>query len=70
AWVTCLWALTEWRDWARRLASPVLLPLAARICHLVSDNRLTISQALRLKGDAALAEEVALVAGGREGRAP
>ena len=28
AWIMCLYALEEYRDWALRLASPLLLPLA------------------------------------------
>lgn len=58
AWVTCLWALRRWRGWARRLASPALLPLAARICRLVSTNRLTFSRLLNLHGDHELARAV------------
>ena len=28
AWVMCLWALREYREWSLRLAHPALLPLA------------------------------------------
>ena len=55
AWVVCLWVLKKWRGWATRMASPALLPLAAKACHLISDNRLTLSKLLALKAD----EEVA-----------
>lgn len=58
AWVTCLWALHGWRHWAQRLASPALLPLASKVCHLVSENRMAISHLLGLKEDVALAGEL------------
>ncbi len=43
AWIMCLWALREYREWSQRLASPVLLPWARRACELVSENRLSLS---------------------------
>ena len=59
AWVTCLWALEEGRPWARRLASPLLLPFAGAACRLISENRLGLSALLMLRSDAAVAEELA-----------
>ena len=44
AWVMCLWALREYREWAQRLAHPALLPLARRACELVSENRFKLSR--------------------------
>ncbi len=44
AWVTCLWALREYREWSQRLAHPALLPLARRLCEIVSANRFKLSQ--------------------------
>ena len=44
AWVTCLWALREYREWSFRLANPILRPFARRACELVSVNRHTISR--------------------------
>jgi len=55
AWVTCLWALRRWRGWSRRLASPALLPLAARVCRLISTNRLTLARLLHLRSERELA---------------
>ncbi len=46
AWVMCLWALCEYREWSQRLAHPLLLPLARRACELVSQHRHDISRAL------------------------
>jgi len=47
AWVTCLWALREYREWAERLASPMLLPLARRLCETVSTHRYQLSRWLK-----------------------
>ena len=44
AWVTCLWALREYREWSFRLANPILLPFARQVCELVSVNRHVISR--------------------------
>jgi predicted DCC family thiol-disulfide oxidoreductase YuxK len=44
AWVTVLWALREYREWAQRLAHPSLIPLARHACALVSGNRQAISR--------------------------
>ncbi len=59
AWVTCLWALRKWRGWSKRLGSPALLPIADRVCQLISSNRLSLSKLLKLKSDGDLAREVA-----------
>ena len=58
AWITCLFALEKHREWSKRLASPLLLPLAKRACFLVSENRLSISHLLSLKSDQALATTI------------
>jgi hypothetical protein len=44
AWIMCLYALEEYRDWALRLASPLLLPLARQAFETLSKNRQTISR--------------------------
>ena len=44
AWIMCLYALEEYRDWALRLASPTLLPFARRAFETLSKNRATISR--------------------------
>lgn len=48
AWLTCLWALRDYREWSFRLAHPTLLPLVEQVCHLLSQNRYKLSQLLRL----------------------
>jgi hypothetical protein len=40
----CLYALEEYRDWALRLASPLLLPLARQAFETLSKNRQAISR--------------------------
>jgi predicted DCC family thiol-disulfide oxidoreductase YuxK len=44
AWLMCLWALSEYREWAGRLASPLLLPFARGAFAFVSSKRRTISE--------------------------
>ena len=44
AWVMCLWALREYREWSQRLAHPTLLPLARRACAVISEHRQRISR--------------------------
>lgn len=44
AWIMCLYALEDYRDWALRLASPLLLPLARQAWETLSKNRQAISR--------------------------
>ena len=46
AWIMCLWALQKYREHAQRLAHPVLLPFAQRVCELLSRNRFYLSDVL------------------------
>lgn len=39
AFIVCLWALVEWREWSYRLSGPSLAPLAKRFFHAVSRRR-------------------------------
>lgn len=39
AWLMCLWALREYREWALRFSSPEMMPLARRLIARVSSNR-------------------------------
>jgi predicted DCC family thiol-disulfide oxidoreductase YuxK len=39
AWLMCLWALREYREWSLSLATPQLLPMARKIVEAVSQNR-------------------------------
>ena len=39
AWLMVLWALTRYREWSYRLASPELLPTTKRVVSAISQNR-------------------------------
>jgi predicted DCC family thiol-disulfide oxidoreductase YuxK len=51
AWIVCLWALRDYRDFAVRLTSPLLMLLAREAFSLVSRNRAAISTMLRLRNE-------------------
>lgn len=44
AWLMVLWALSSYREWSYRLASPELLPTTRRVVSLISRNRYQISR--------------------------
>ena len=46
AFLMCLWALVEWREWSMRLASPSLAPLATRFFRMVSSRRSALASLL------------------------
>lgn len=55
AFLVCLWALREYRDWSYRLSGDVLAPLAERFFVAISGNRRSIARVLgptRCEGDA------------------
>ena len=58
AWVTCLWALREYREWSLRLASPAMQQIAHRVVHWISSNRISLSHLLRLRSDDALLAQI------------
>src|SRR5262249_10750836 len=43
AFLTCLWALVDWRPWAYRLAEPAFVPLVERFFLLVSSRRKSLA---------------------------
>lgn len=47
AWLICLWALREYREWSLSLGSPELMPIARRLIVWVSKNRFRIGSHLR-----------------------
>jgi len=51
AWIICLWALADYREWSFRLSRPALLPLARNAYAWVSQNRKGLSRLLRLAPD-------------------
>ena len=58
AWIMCLWALKEYREWAMRLSSPALMPLARGAFALVSASRRKLSSWLRLAPETEVMEEL------------
>src|SRR5215470_7486170 len=55
AWITCLYALVDFRDWSFRLARPSLRGLARGAWEVLSKNRNRLSRMLSLSSDAELA---------------
>jgi len=49
AWIVVLWALREYRQWANRLSSPSMLPVARTIFAKLSDYRGALSCSLGLE---------------------
>ncbi|PYS69814.1 MAG: thiol-disulfide oxidoreductase [Acidobacteria bacterium] len=45
-WLMVLWALTRYREWSYRLATPELLPTTKRVVSAISQNRYQISRAV------------------------
>jgi predicted DCC family thiol-disulfide oxidoreductase YuxK len=58
AWIMTLYALDEYRDWAKRLAHPLLLPLARQAFATLSRNRYAISRWLKAGSPEAIAGEL------------
>jgi len=58
AWIMCLWALVEYREWSLRLSNPALMPLARGAFALVSASRKKLSSWLHLAPEAELATEL------------
>jgi predicted DCC family thiol-disulfide oxidoreductase YuxK len=61
AFIMCLWALRGYRSWARRLASPLLRPMARQAFEAVSRNRRNVSAFLGLKSDVELKKHLSEV---------
>lgn len=59
AWVMCLWALKDYREYACRLADPILLPFARAACELLSRNRYLISRLIFRRDSRELAHDLA-----------
>jgi predicted DCC family thiol-disulfide oxidoreductase YuxK len=55
AWILCLWALDDYREWSYRLATPKLRPLARAAFAWVSSNRHALSQWMRSAAEPELA---------------
>ena len=58
AWLMCLWALVEYREYADWLSNPALMPLARGVFAMVSSNRKKISGLLGLQPELELLDEI------------
>jgi len=58
AWIICLYALQEYREWSAKLAHPILLPLARQACELFVRSHPEFSQMLRLRPDEEIAGRI------------
>lgn len=56
AWIMCLYALEDYREWALRLAQPGLFPLARQAFALLTKQRGRISRWLSLASESEIAE--------------
>jgi predicted DCC family thiol-disulfide oxidoreductase YuxK len=66
AWITCLWALQDYRGWAMSLAKTFPAPVLKQVVQWISRRRIRLSQLLRLRPDQILARaEVAQCVDGR-----
>jgi len=54
AWLMCLYALEEYREWSLRLSEPALRPLARQAFSLLSRSRGAVSRWLGLMADVEL----------------
>lgn len=62
AWLVCLWALRDYRDWAVRLSSPVMMPVARQVFGAISVNRAAISKVLGLASEQEIVRQLREVA--------
>ncbi|HME33754.1 MAG TPA: DCC1-like thiol-disulfide oxidoreductase family protein [Candidatus Sulfotelmatobacter sp.] len=58
AWIMVLYAMVEYRDWAARLAHPLLMPLARQAFAALSKNRHYLSSWLNREDPEAMAGEL------------
>jgi predicted DCC family thiol-disulfide oxidoreductase YuxK len=58
AWIMVLYALEDYREWARRLTHPLLLPMVRQAWAMISSNRHGISRWLALGSPEKLAGEL------------
>lgn len=58
AWLMCLWALADYREWAERLSSPALMPFARGAFAAISAGRKKISKWFSLASEEELAVEL------------
>ena len=62
AWILCLYALADYREWSERLATPALLPLARQAFAVLSKQRGRISRWFDLASEHEIVEALRRVA--------
>jgi predicted DCC family thiol-disulfide oxidoreductase YuxK len=65
AWIVCLWALRDYRDFAFRLTGPALSLMSREAFAAVSRNRLALSNMLRLRDGREIEQQLRKVAAPR-----
>ena len=58
AWIMALYALEEYRDWACRLAHPMIVPFVRQAFDMISKNRYAISRWLQSRRPEEIAGEL------------
>ncbi len=58
AFIMCLYALVEYREWSLRLATPALLPFARNMFEMISNNRMQFSKWLNKNSDEEMARSL------------
>jgi predicted DCC family thiol-disulfide oxidoreductase YuxK len=58
AFIMCLYALVDFREWSLRLSSPLLLPFARQMFEIISNNRVAFSKWLRRSNDDVIARSL------------
>jgi predicted DCC family thiol-disulfide oxidoreductase YuxK len=61
AWIMALYALEDYREWACRLAHPMIAPFARQAFEMISKNRYAISRWLGHGGPEEIARELSKV---------
>ncbi len=61
AWIMCLFALEDYREWSFRLSHPLLRPLARQAFTLLSKQRSRVSRWLSLASEVEIAEALGQV---------
>ena len=57
-WVLCLYSCANYREAARKLANPYLLPVAKKACAMLAGNRHALSKVFFRKKDRAVREQL------------
>jgi predicted DCC family thiol-disulfide oxidoreductase YuxK len=62
AWIMCLWAMRDYRQWANRLARPALRPFSRQAFAALSRSRFMLSRLLGFQSEAELQRQLSTIA--------